>query len=144
VTSRFASNLIALLVGAFVMSVRFVFGPASIPWLGFAGGCAIFASTLLLFLARGRGPLQRGLDLAIAAAAGWLIIAALVYPVSTAGWMALAAGGACALLGLAGLIAHEAVTERAVARAADRPAPSADREPASGGPTPLARRAWPS
>jgi GNAT superfamily N-acetyltransferase len=116
VASRFISNLLTLLIGAWLMAARFVFGPGSLRWIVFGGASAIVIVTLLAFLARGRGVGQRLIDAAVLLAGGWLVVASLTYSTGTAGWIALGAGGACALLALIGLIAHEAITERAVAR----------------------------
>jgi hypothetical protein len=143
-TSRFVSNLLTLLIGAWLMAAQFVFGPGSLRWIVFGGAAAIVTVTLLAFLARGRGAGQRLIDTAVLGAGGWLVVASLTYSTGTAGWIALGAGGACALLALTGLIAHEVITERAIARALVRQTAVATEDDGTDQrPSPIAVGAWP-
>lgn len=126
--SRFASNLLVLLVGAFLAPTRFVFGAGGERWLAFAAGGAVVAVTVVGFAARGRGPLQRGIDVTLVIVGAWAVVSALSESAGTVGWLALAEGGAAVILAGAGLVGHEVVMERAV-----RARPAAERVVAAGG-----------
>lgn len=148
--SRFVSNLLVLVVGALLMADRFLFGPGTAHWLGFGAGCFIVCVVGVAFLVRGRGSLQRILDLIMALAGGWMVLAALAYDPGSAGWIALGAGGTAALAALAGLVAHEALMERAVTEPA-RAEPVAPQHPAHAAgdgdgqqPAAMALASWPS
>lgn len=80
---------------------------------------ARFASNLSVliigaFLAYGRGPAQRLVDVAMALMAGWTAVSALTFSAPVVGWLSVGEGGALASLALIGLVAHEVVMERAV------------------------------
>jgi hypothetical protein len=147
VTSRFASNLLVLLAAAVMMGERFAFAPGVAAWLIFGGACFITVLVLLAFLARGRGTLQRLLDVCLAVIGGWSVISARTFPPHTAGWLGFAAGGACALLALIGLIAHEARMERGVLPDALPVAITPDDEagrPAANGARRMSVGSWPN
>lgn len=88
VRSRFAFNLLVLLAAVMMVGERFAFAPVTAAWLIFGEACLITAVVLAAFPVRGRGTPQRLLG--------------------------FAEGGACALLAIIGLVAHEALMERGV------------------------------
>jgi hypothetical protein len=114
VTARFASNLSILIVGAFLAAARFVFGPATVRWIAFGIGAAAVVVIATAFLSYGRGPVQRSIDVLSAVTAGWATVSALTFALPVIGWLSVGEGGALVVLATAGLIAHEAVMQRAV------------------------------
>jgi hypothetical protein len=114
VTARFASNLSVLIIGAFLAAARFVFAPETVRWLAFSCGAGVVVIVGAAFLAYGRGPAQRAIDVVTAVTAGWTVVSALTLTLSAVGWLAVAEGGAMASLAVTGLIAHEAIMQRAL------------------------------
>lgn len=113
-TSRFASNLVVLVSAAFLLVARFAFGAPALRWLatGIAGLVVLVVAAA--FLVRGRGPAQRGLDVALVLIGGWTVVSSLTFSGSTQLWLILLESAALAGLALIGLIVHEAVMESAV------------------------------
>jgi hypothetical protein len=150
VTARFASNLLVLILGAALAPARFIFGPGSVHWITFGAGAAVTMVVAAAFLVRGRGPVQRGLDVVMALIGAWSAVSGLVFGAAVVGWLALGEGGALALLAIVGLVAHEVLMERPL-RVVERQA-APDGHVASDGLafTPAQRRAqvpvapWPS
>jgi hypothetical protein len=114
VTARFTSNLTILLVGAFLAAAHFVFDPGAVRWIAFGAGAGTVVIVATAFLAYGRGPTQRTIDVAMALTAGWAAVSALTFAPEVIGWLAVGEGGALVALAAIGLIAHETVMERAV------------------------------
>jgi hypothetical protein len=112
VTARFASNLAVLVLGVVLAPARFAFAAGTVGWLTFGVGAAMSAVVAAAFLVRGRGPVQRALDLLIAVTGSWTAVSALVFPAPVVGWLALAEGGALGMLAVIGLVAHEVAMER--------------------------------
>jgi hypothetical protein len=112
VTARFASNLLVLVLGAVLAPARFIFGPETVRWITFGVGAAVIVVIAAAFLVRGRGPVQRALDVVMVLTAAWTAASALVLSPHTVGWLALGEGGALAVLALIGLVAHEVLMER--------------------------------
>lgn len=108
------SNLAVLIVGAFLAPARFMFGLGTVRWLAFGAGGSVIVMVAGAFLARGRGGAQRLLDLGVALTGAWTVVSALTFSAGTVGWLALGEGGAAAVLAAVGLIAHQAIMERAV------------------------------
>lgn len=113
-TARFASNLLILVVGAFLAAVRFVFDAAAVRWIAFGAGAGALIIVAAAFLAYGRGPLQRSVDVVMALIGAWAAVSALTFAAPVIGWLSVGEGGALASLAAVGLIAHEAVMERAL------------------------------
>lgn len=113
-TARFASNLAILIIGAFLAAARFAFDSETARWIAFGAGAGVVVIVAAAFLTYGRGPLQRAIDVVTALVAGWTVVSALTFPAPVIGWMAVGEGGALAALAAAGLIAHEAVMQRAL------------------------------
>lgn len=117
VTARFASNLMLLIVGAFLASARFVFDAGTVRWIAFAAGAGAVVIIAAAFLSYGRGRAQRLIDVVMALTAAWALVSALTYAPTVVGWLSLGEGAALASLALIGLIAHEAAMERALSPA---------------------------
>jgi hypothetical protein len=115
--ARFISNVLLLLLGAWLMADRFLFGHSTVRWISFGSGSAIASVCALAFLARGRGALQRLLDVSALVMGGWMIVASQAYSPHTIGWIGVGVGGGAALSGLIGLVNHELLAERALAGA---------------------------
>lgn len=111
-TARFVSNLLVLVIGAVLAPARFMFDPHAVRWITFGAGAAVTVIIAAAFLVRGRGPMQRTLDVAVALIGIWTAVSALVLGPATVGWLALGEGGALAVLAVIGLVAHEVLMER--------------------------------
>lgn len=113
-TARFASNLAILLVGAFLAAARFAFAANTVRWIAFGAGAGAVVIVAAAFLAYGRGPVQRTIDVLSALTAGWMVVSALTFAAPVVGWLAVGVGGALAAMAAVGLIAHQAVMQRAL------------------------------
>lgn len=132
-TSRFASNLLVLLAGAFLTTASLAMGADVVGWLGLAVGCLVALGTLTAFAARGRGVLQRVLDGIVVTVAAWNVVASRVFVgQSSLRWLMFSAGAALVVLAAEGLVAHEVVMEISLRRAArlERSAVTVVEEPA--------------
>jgi hypothetical protein len=113
-TARFTSNLTILIIGASLAAARFSFDADAVRWVAFGAGASTVVIVAAAFLAYGRGPMQRALDVGMALTAGWAVVSALTFAPAVIGWLAVGEGGALASLAVVGLIAHEALMERAL------------------------------
>jgi hypothetical protein len=120
VTSRFTSNLLALLCGAFLAVAAFAFSAETLSWLGLGVGALTGAVVLVAFAFRGRGIVQRFLDVALGLLAAWTIVASRAFAGGTEKWLMLSAAAVQALLAVQGLIVHETIVELSLRRAAER------------------------
>jgi hypothetical protein len=111
-TSRFVSNLLVTAYATILLVACFAFRPAVIGWIGFAMSCATVATVLIAFAFRGRGPLQRSLDLLLVVIGAWTIIAARAYSGGSVKWLSFSGGAALWALAVVGLAAHEWLAER--------------------------------
>lgn len=111
--TRYTTNILLAAVGGFLLVASFAFSAIPFHWMMLGGGIAavLIASAIA---ARSRGPLQRSLDLIVAAAGAWTIVASLVFAGTAMTWLGFASGGAFVVLALAGLTAYERSTERVV------------------------------
>jgi hypothetical protein len=116
-TSRFISNLVVLLAGAFLVAASFAFGEEVLGWVGLAVGCVVVLTVLVTFAVRGRGIAQRALDACVVLAGAWTIVAARTFADGTLRWLTFAEGAALAFIAVAGLIVHEVQLELSVRRA---------------------------
>lgn len=133
--ARFTSNLLIAVLGGALAACSLVFSPGVVRWMALGAGCAAVVITLAGFAARGRGAMQRSLDVFVVATGAWTIVASCAYAGSTLRWLSFSAGAALGLLAVSGLIAHEAVTERELRlaieawEARERRAPTELRQP---------------
>jgi hypothetical protein len=93
-STRYWTNMLIALLGGFVVVESLTFPEPAGAWVAFAFGIAIAALSLLSLPARGRGQLQRALDVVMVAIAGALIGVSVVYGGTTVAWLdfALALG----------------------------------------------------
>jgi hypothetical protein len=112
--TRFVSNLLVLIIGAFLAAAHFAFGAQTGRWLTLGAGCAVAVIVAAAFLVRGRGPAQRSLDAVTAVIAGWAIVSSLCFTGSVGGWLTLGEAGAFSTLSVFGLILHEALMEAGI------------------------------
>jgi hypothetical protein len=111
--SRYLTNALLTIVGAFIVVASQVWVPATFMWLMFSAGVlAIVFSTAAAL--KGRGVVQRGLDGVITILGAWTIVASLVFSGSTVTWLGFASGVAFVGLAFIGLTIHELYTERVV------------------------------
>lgn len=112
--TRYSTNVILVLIGGFLLVASFAFAAEPFHWMMLAAGAVAAAIGGSAIMIRSRGRTQRGLDLLVAAAGAWTIIASLVFGGAAMVWLGFASGAAFVVLGLAGLTAHELTTERVV------------------------------
>lgn len=111
--SRFLTNAVLTVVGAFIVVASMAWGTPTFMWLMFAAGIVAVGGSLAAVVP-GRGLAQRSLDGAIAILGAWTIVASLVFSGATVTWLGFASGIGFVALALAGLTAHELRTERVV------------------------------
>lgn len=111
-TSRFISNLVATVAGGLLTIVSLTFGPEALGWLALGLAATVLSTTLIAFVFRGRGAVQRTLDVTTAAVSGWTVLAACTFAGASLRWLSFAGGAALWTLGVIGLIVHETLMER--------------------------------
>lgn len=111
--SRYLTNVLLAIAGAFVVVASQAFSVAAFQWLMFGGGivAVLLAGAIVL---RERGDAQRGLDAVTGALGAWTIVASLVFAGTAVTWLGFASGAGLFALALAGLTLHELLTERVV------------------------------
>ena len=111
--SRFLTNCVLSLLGAFTVVASQVWAPGTFQWLMFgAGAVALLAGGAIVL--RGRGNAQRALDGTIGVLGAWTVVASLVFSGTVVTWLGFATGVALVGLALIGLTLHELYTERVV------------------------------
>jgi hypothetical protein len=134
VTVRFLSNLIVLLLGAFLAAATFAFAGSTLAWLGLGVSATVLVLLLVAFALHGRGGTQRALDIAQMVAAAWTVVGSRTFTDPTRHWLLFGFAAFATAAGTAGLAIHEARAERAL-RSPVAPAPTGrfvrgtDREP---------------
>ncbi|HEX4467670.1 MAG TPA: hypothetical protein VH025_10820 [Solirubrobacteraceae bacterium] len=116
-TWRFASNLVVLLLGAFLATVSFAFAAQTVSWLAFAVGAVTALTVLMAFATRERGVAQRVFDACVLLVAAWTIVCSRVFYGATEHWLAFANAALLVLLAFVGLLVHEILIELALRRA---------------------------
>ncbi len=112
-STRYLSNAALGVAGGFLVVASQAFTYPTFEWLALAIG--IVAVVLSAGIAiKGRGRVQRGLDLLTAAVGAWTIVETLVFSANTNIWLGFASGAAFVALALTGLTLHELSTERVV------------------------------
>jgi hypothetical protein len=126
-STRYLSNAALGVAGGFLVVASQAFTQPSIEWL--ALGIGILAVVLSAGIAlKGRGNVQRGLDVLVAAVGAWTIVETLIFTASTNTWLGFSSGAAFVALALAGLTYHELSTERVVHSFEISDSESAERE----------------
>lgn len=112
-SSRFLTNIVLSILGAFTVVVSMTFAPSTFMWLMLGAGIlsVVLAGGVAI---RGRGNAQRALDGTIGLLGVWTIVASLVFAGSAVTWLGFASGVALVGLALIGLTLHELSTERVV------------------------------
>lgn len=111
--SRYLSNVVLFLAGAFLVVTSQAFGISVFEWLMLGTGVlAVLLSGAIVL--RGRGLPQRSIDAIIGILGAWTIVASLVFTGAAMTWLGFASGAAFVALALVGLTLHELVTERVV------------------------------
>jgi hypothetical protein len=103
---------IALLAG-FLVVVSETFSAPTLQWVAMAVAIAVIVIAVLAQLDRGRGGVQRTLDVAIVAVAALLIVFALEASGTAVGWLSFAFDLGLVALAFAGLSLHEMSNWRA-------------------------------
>ena len=111
--SRFLTNTVLTVLGAFTVVASMVWIPATFSWLMLGAGIVAVALAGGVAI-RGRGVAQRSLDAGIGILGAWTIVASLVFAGSVVTWLGFASGAAFVGLALIGLTLHELYTERVV------------------------------
>lgn len=125
---RFGTDLLLLLAGATLAALALVLDPAATGWIALGTGCLAVVTALAGFATSGRGAPQRVIDVCMVLLGGWTIVASRTFGGATVKWLSFGGGAGLVALGAVGLIAHEALMERALRR---RPAAvSGDGRPA--------------
>lgn len=118
VRARFVSNMLIIVLAAALAALSLSLTPAAVGWVAFGVGCAALLIAAVALPARGRGTRQRVLDVMVMILAGWTILASRAFGVSVVRWLSLSEAAVLGAAGIAGLIAHQRIMERAVRRAA--------------------------
>ncbi len=125
--SRFCSALVIVACGATMIAGTFAFAAANDRWLAFAAACAILITLVLAFAARGRGIVQRLLDVLMAAICAWTIVCSRAVESAGGGssassvhWLNFASGAALCSLGAISLLIHEFGLQRELEWAGER------------------------
>ncbi len=113
-TSRFASNLAVLLLGAFLAAASFAFAPPTVGWLALAVGAVAGLCVLAAFAMRERGVAQRAFDACTLPLAAWTVVSSRVFAGAAERWLAFASAATLVLLAFAGLVVHEVLLELAL------------------------------
>jgi hypothetical protein len=119
-TSRFASNVAVMLLGAFLAVASFAFAPRTVAWLAFAVGIVTALTALTAFAMRERGIPQRVFDGCTLLVAAWTIVCARVFGGITEDWLAFASAAVLVLFAFVGLVVHEVLVEIALRRSSLR------------------------
>lgn len=129
--SRFLTNSALIILGAFIVVVSMSWNAFTFQWLMLGGGIVAFLLATAVALPR-RGLIQRCLDGTLAVLGAWTIIASQAFSGGAVTWIGFGCGIAMVALALAGLIAHEARTERVVHSLEVRTHANTDRELSTG------------
>ncbi len=112
-STRYLSNAALGVAGGFLVVASQAFTYPTFEWLAFAIGIVAVGLSAGIAL-KGRGNVQRGLDLLTAGLGAWTIVETLIFTGATNTWLGFASGAAFVALALAGLTAHELSAERVV------------------------------
>lgn len=112
--ARLASALVTVACGATVTAGTFAFAADDDRWLAFAAACAVLIVLAFAFAVRGRGMVQRLLDLPAALICVWTIVCSRAIESAGAGssaaavhWLNFASGAALCSLGAVSLLVHD-------------------------------------
>jgi hypothetical protein len=128
VALRFTTNLLHLVLAAFLVAACFAFALPVLGWLALGAGCTAVIVSLTGFALTGRGAGQRVLDVLLVLAGAWLIVASRTFAPGHVKWLAFADAALVLSLATIGLAANQRAMLRAVELASASPrAASEDR-----------------
>jgi hypothetical protein len=110
--SRFATNFVLLIASAFALVSTFALSRATDAWILLGLGCLATLVSLWGFGLRGRGALQRGLDLLAATGGAFLIVASRGFALGTTHWLGFGLATGLLALSVTGLLVREIVLYR--------------------------------
>jgi len=112
--TRYLTNVILTVLGAFVVVTSQAFAVSTFMWLMFAGAIVALAIAAPAAALSARGAAQRGLDGLTSVLGVWTIVVAVVFSGAVVTWLGFAFGASLFALALIGLTLHELKTERVV------------------------------
>ncbi len=112
--SRFATNTLALIDGAFFVVASQAFGASTTAWLALAVSLATLGILGVAQLDRGRGMLQSVFDAAIGLLAIWSAVAAMAFNGSLLTWLLVGDALSLVALALGALVGNEISNEQTV------------------------------
>lgn len=112
--TRFVSNMVLMVAGAFLVVSSQAFAPYLTAWLAFGIALGIIALDGVVQLDRSRGMVQRLIDLGTGALAIATVVTSVVYSGTPITWLVLGEAIGFFALATIGLVAHELRTERVV------------------------------
>ncbi|MBO0768312.1 MAG: hypothetical protein J2O48_06465 [Solirubrobacterales bacterium] len=104
---RFGAAVILAVAGSTAALGALTLAPAAERWLAFGAGAGALITVAAAFAVRGRGRLQRSLDLPAAMTGAWTLVAALAFGGRTATWLDFADAAGIAAFGAAAVLLHE-------------------------------------
>ena len=110
---RYIYNIALALAAGFLVVASFAFSPPVAAALTFAIGAGVTVVAVAAIPAP-VGWIQRALSVLTALLGGWTVVASLVFFPATVVWLGFASAAAIVGLAMAGLTAHELITERVV------------------------------
>ncbi len=111
--TRYILNTLALVAGAFLAVTSRSFDGGALEWTAFGVSAGVLA-VAIGGLVSGRQYRHLAGYGTLAVAAGWSIVASLVFTGGALGWLVLADGIGIGLIALAAAAVHEITTERVV------------------------------
>lgn len=111
-SGRFVTNALIALLGGFVVVASQTFGATTVGWIGFAFGAAVVVIALIAQLDRGRGILERAVDVSLGALGGLAMAFGLAASGSAVVWTIFAFALGWVGLSYVGLALHEMATWR--------------------------------
>ena len=113
-SSRFITNIVALVAAAIVVVSSQTFAGGTLEWIAFGIALGVLAMTAFAQASRSRGKAQRVVDAIVGVVAIWSAVAAMVFHGSALMWLTFSDAVALFAVAIAGLAAHELFTERIV------------------------------
>ncbi len=120
-SSRFATNLCLLLLGAWLSSATFALGRHVVAWIALGVGAVAVLIALAGFAMAARGGVQRVLDVLAAIGGGWLVVASRTMPAGVIRWTSVGEAGLLAALATLGLVLNEHRHSRVATAAIEMP-----------------------
>jgi hypothetical protein len=113
-SSRFITNVVALVASAIVVISSQTFAGGTLKWIAFGIALGVLGMTAVAQASRSRGRAQRVVDAIVGLVAIWSAVASMVFDRSALTWLTFGDAVALFTVAIAGLAAHELSTERVV------------------------------